>query len=91
MGRGYMKKIYRLTALNCVIEMLRPGAKYEISSSEQGLVFTRWDDDRPKPSIKEVLEVQRLSKEYEDKINTIWREEDIKKHNDSWTSKLNTA
>tara|TARA_R100000234_G_scaffold56759_1_gene34245 strand:- start:49 stop:309 length:261 start_codon:yes stop_codon:yes gene_type:complete len=86
-----MKKIYRLTALNCVIEMLRPGAKYEISSSEQGLVFTRWDDDRPKPLIKEVLEVQRLSKEYEDKINTIWREEDIKKHNDSWTSKLDTT
>ena len=43
-----MKKIYRLTGLDSAIEMLRPGAKYEISSSEQGLIFTRWDDERPK-------------------------------------------
>ena len=61
-------KIYRLTGIDSAIEMLRPGAKWEISNS----TFTRWEDDRPCPSIEEVRDVQKKAREFEDSINTIW-------------------
>lgn len=65
------EKIYRLTGIDSAIEMLRPGAKWEISNS----TFTRWEDDRPCPSIEEVREVQKKAKEFEDSIKTIWKPE----------------
>jgi len=61
-------KIYRLTGIDSAMELLRPGAKWEISNS----TFTRWDDDRPCPSMDEVREVQKKAREFEDSINTIW-------------------
>lgn len=70
-----MEKIYRLTGIDSAVEMLRPGAKWEISNSH----FSKWDDDRPQPSMEEVKEVQRLAKEFEDKLNTIWTKEQIQK------------
>ena len=61
-------KIYRLTGIDSAMEMLRPGAKWEISNS----TFTRWEDDRPCPSMEEVKDVQKKAREFEDSINTIW-------------------
>jgi hypothetical protein len=74
-----MNKIYRLTGLDSAMALLRPGAKWEISNS----TITKWDDERPCPSMDEVKEVQKLAKEFEDKINTIWlpkQIEEINKH-----------
>jgi hypothetical protein len=68
-------KIYRLYGINVAMECLRPGAKWEISNG----VFTRWDDPRPCPSIEEVYWVMEEIKAFEDKIPTIWLEEDLKK------------
>ena len=65
------EKIYRLTGIDSAVEMLRPGAKWEITNS----YFSRWDDDRPQPSMEEVKKVQKLAKEFEDKLDTIWKEE----------------
>jgi len=53
------------------MEMLRPGAKWEITNSS----ITRWEDDRPCPSMEEVKDVQRKAREFEDSINTIWTKE----------------
>ena len=64
-------KIYRLTGIDSAMEMLRPGAKWEISNS----TFTRWEDDRPCPSMEEVKDVQKKAREFEDSINTIWTKE----------------
>jgi hypothetical protein len=67
------EKIYRLTGIDSAIEMLRPGAKWEVTNS----YFSRWDDDRPQPSMEEVQKVQKLAKEFEDKLDTVWTEEQI--------------
>ena len=67
-------KIYRLTGIDSAMEMLRPGAKWEISNS----TITRWEDDRPCPSMKEVRDVQKKAREFEDSINTIWKPEQEK-------------
>jgi len=67
-------KIYRLTGIDSAMEMLRPGAKWEIYNS----TFTRWDDDRPCPSMDEVREVQKKAREFEDSIDTIWKPEQEK-------------
>lgn len=64
-------KIYRLTGIDSAVEMLRPGAKWEISN----FTFTRWDDDRPCPSMEEVKDVQKKAREFEDSVNTIWTKE----------------
>ena len=67
-------KIYRLTGIDSAMELLRPGAKWEISNS----TFTRWEDDRPCPSMQEVRDAQRKAQEFEDSINTIWKPEQEK-------------
>jgi len=61
-------KIYRLTGIDSAMELLRPNAKWEISNS----TITRWEDDRPCPSMEEVKDVQKKAQEFEDSINTIW-------------------
>ncbi len=48
--------------------LLRPGAKWEISNN----VFTRWEDERPCPTIEEVYETIEKIKAFEDSINTIY-------------------
>ena len=48
--------------------LLRPGAKWEISNNQ----FTRWDDERPCPTMEEVYETIDKIKAFEDSINTIY-------------------
>jgi len=55
------------------MQMLRPGAKWEISNN----VFTRWDDPRPCPSMEEVYWVMEKIKEFEESIPTIWLPEQL--------------
>ena len=61
-------KVYRYFGINTAMELLRPGAKWEISNG----VFTRWEDERPCPSMDEVNYVMDLIREFEDKIPTMW-------------------
>lgn len=53
--------------------LLRPGAKWEISNG----VFTRWEDERPCPTIEEVYETIDKIKSFEDSINTIYTAEQL--------------
>jgi hypothetical protein len=55
------------------MELLRPGAKWEISNN----MFTRWEDPRPCPSMDEVNYVMDKIKEFEDAIPTIWLPEQL--------------
>jgi hypothetical protein len=68
-----MKKIYRFYGIDVAMQMLRPGAKWEISNN----VFTRWDDSRPCPSMEEVYWVMEKIKEFEESIPTIWLPEQL--------------
>lgn len=55
------------------MDMLRPGAKWEISNT----TFTKWEDPRPCPTWEEVLDTMEKIKAFEDSINTIWLPEQI--------------
>ena len=55
------------------MHMLRPGAKWEISNT----TFTRWEDDRPCPTWKEVEDTMNKIKAFEDSIPTIWTKKQI--------------
>jgi len=61
-------KIYRLYGIDTAMELLRPGAKWEISNT----MFTRWDDPRPCPTWEEVQTTMEKIKAFEESINTIW-------------------
>jgi hypothetical protein len=63
-----MKKIYKLYGINTAMFLLRPGAKWEISNNQ----FTRWEDERPCPTMEEVYETIEKIKAFEDSINTIY-------------------
>jgi hypothetical protein len=63
-----MKKIYKLFGIDTAMYLLRPGAKWEISNG----VFTRWEDERPCPTMEEVYETIDKIKAFEDSINTIY-------------------
>ena len=56
------------------MHLLRPGAKWEISNT----TFTRWEDPRPCPTMDEVKETMEKIKDFEDSINTIFTEEQMK-------------
>lgn len=64
-------KIYRLTGVDSAMEMLRPGATWEITNQ----TITKWEDERPCPSMEEIKDVQRKAREFEDSIDTIWTKE----------------
>jgi hypothetical protein len=68
-------KIYRMYGINAAVELLRPGAKWEWTG---GMGFSRWEDPRPVPTKEEVEETMEKIKAFEDSINTIWTEEQIK-------------
>jgi hypothetical protein len=70
-------KIYRFFGIDVAMQMLRPGAKWEISNG----VFTRWEDSRPCPSIEEVYWVMDKIKEFEESIPTIWLPEQLEAMN----------
>lgn len=81
-----MQKIYKLYGIDTAMAMLRPGAKWEISNSH----FTRWDDPRPCPTWEEVQDTMEKIKAFEDSINTIYTEEQLKEHNE-WVAMFNKA
>lgn len=66
-------KVYRFFGIDTAMQLLRPGAKWEISNG----VFTRWDDPRPCPTIDEVYGTMKKIKDFEDSINTIWLPEQL--------------
>jgi hypothetical protein len=70
-------KIYRFFGIDVAMQMLRPGAKWEISNN----VFTRWEDPRPCPSIEEVYWVMDKIKDFEESIPTIWLPEQLEAMN----------
>jgi hypothetical protein len=71
-------KIYRFFGIDVAMQLLRPGAKWEISNG----VFTRWEDPRPCPSIEEVYWVMDKIREFEESIPTIWLPDQEKKMHD---------
>ena len=67
------KKIYRLCGIEVAMELLRPRAKWEISNDS----IIEWNDPRPCPTLEQLYEVMELSKEFEDKIDSIWLPEQV--------------
>jgi hypothetical protein len=63
-----MKKIYKFYGIDTAMFLLRPGASWECD----GRKFTRWEDERPCPTIEEVYETIEKIKAFEDSINTIY-------------------
>jgi hypothetical protein len=53
--------------------LLRPNAKWEISNNH----FTRWEDERPCPTIEEVDETIEKIKAFEESINTIYTKKQL--------------
>lgn len=68
-------KLYRMYGIDVAMQLLRPGAKWEISNN----IFTRWEDPRPCPSIEEVYWVMDKIREFEDSIPTVWLPEQLAK------------
>lgn len=68
-----MTKIYRIYGIDMAMEMLRPGAKWEISNRD----ITRWDDPRPCPTWQEIDETMMKIKLFEDSIETIYLPEQL--------------
>ena len=66
-------KIYRLMGIDTAMDLLRPGASWECD----GQRFTRWEDERPCPTIEEVYETIDKIKSFEDSINTIYTKEQL--------------
>ena len=82
------EKIYRMVGIDTAMELLRPGAKWEISNT----VFTRWEDPRPCPTIEEVFATIDKIREFEDSIQTVWLPEQyaaIKGQNDMIQKAIN--
>ena len=81
-------KIYRMVGIDTAMELLRPGAKWEISNT----MFTRWEDPRPCPAIEEVFATIDKIRAFEDSIDTVWLPEQyaaIKGHNDMIQKAMN--
>lgn len=58
------------------MKFLRPGARWEITNRK----FTVWEDPRPCPTWEEVQETMDKIKAFEDSIDTIFTEEQIKEY-----------
>lgn len=66
--------------IDTAMDLLRPGASWEISNDH----FTRWEDERPCPTIEEVFETIEKIKAFEESINTIYtgdQLEEMARHN----------
>ena len=79
-------KIYRLYGVDTAMHLLRPGAKWEISNT----MITRWEDPRPCPTWEELMDTMEKIKAFEDSINTIYTEEQIKEIT-GWQNMINGA
>jgi hypothetical protein len=66
-------RIYQLYGLNSAMQLLRPGAKWEINNG----TFTRWDDERHPPSWEEILETMNKLKALEDSVYTVWSQKQM--------------
>jgi hypothetical protein len=66
-------KLFRLYGIEIAMQLLRPGAAWEISNG----VFTRWEDPRPCPTIEDVYAVMEKIKAFEESIPTVWLPEQI--------------
>lgn len=66
-------KVYRLMGIDTAMFLLRPGASWEISNN----IFTRWEDERPCPTIEEVYETIEKIKAFEESINTIYTKQQL--------------
>ena len=67
-------KIYRLLGYRVAIEMLRPNVKrWEITDNK----FSVWEDERPMPTMEEIIQAQDAAKKFEDSINTIYTPEQL--------------
>jgi hypothetical protein len=71
------EKIYQMYGINTAMQLLRPGARWEISNTK----FTVWEDPRPCPTMEEVWETMEKIKAFEDSINTIWRDDQVEAYN----------
>lgn len=67
-------KLYRLAGIDSAIELLRPGARWQLENTR----FTLWDDPRPCPTMEELQEVMKKAQEFEDSLGVIWRSDQIK-------------
>jgi hypothetical protein len=67
------EKIYQMYGINTAMQLLRPGARWEITNTR----FTVWEDPRPCPTMEEVWETMEKIKDFENSINTVWREDQI--------------
>jgi len=65
------EKIYQMYGVDTAMQLLRPGAKWEISNSH----ISKWEDPRPCPTWEEVSETLEKIKAFEDSIDTIWTDE----------------
>ena len=68
-----MKKIYKFYGIDTAMFLLRPGASWECD----GRKFTRWEDERPCPTIEEVYETIEKIKAFEESIPTIWTDKQL--------------
>lgn len=68
------ERIYRLSGIDSAMHMLRPGARWEITNNK----FTVWEDPRPCPTWQEVEDTMEKARKFEESVNTIWTEEQIK-------------
>ena len=67
-------KIYRSCGIDSAMHLLRPGARWEITNRE----FTVWEDPRPCPTWEEIEDTREKARKFEDSIDTIWTEKQIK-------------
>lgn len=68
-----MTKIRVMLGVEVAINLLRPGAKWEVCNS----AIVKWEDPRPCPSWEEVMDTMQKIKDFEDSINTIWLPEQL--------------
>jgi hypothetical protein len=62
------KIIYRISGLDSAIELIRPDASYELTQNG----FEVWNDPRPQPTMEELKEVQKKTREFEESLNPIF-------------------
>jgi hypothetical protein len=69
-----MVKIFQLYGIDTAMQLLRPNAKWQISNRD----ITEWHDPRPCPTWKEIDATMEKIKAFEESIDTIWTDEQIK-------------
>ena len=69
-----MVKILQLYGIDTAMQLLRPNAKWQISNR----TFTLWEDPRTLPTWEEIDATMEKIKAFEESINTIWTDEQIK-------------